>query len=54
MRHFQVIVHLEKPGAARLWAAGVAREEDNPIDSSDGVGWVYNLYGQEAQEEVLV
>jgi hypothetical protein len=32
MRRFQVIAHLQEPEAARSWAAGVAREEDNPID----------------------
>lgn len=42
MRHFQAVAHLEEPGVAPSWAAGVARDGKDETNSSDGTGWVYN------------
>ena len=53
MRHFQAFAHLEEPGVAPSWAAGVARDEKirqtTPMES---VGCTIVLR-QAAKKEIL-
>jgi hypothetical protein len=54
MRHFQALAHLEEPGVAASWAAGVARDGRNektpaPMEAVGGI----IAGGQEAKKEIL-
>jgi hypothetical protein len=44
MRHFRVFPYPEEVELAPSWAAGVARDERNERNGSNGGGRVYNPY----------
>lgn len=53
IRHFRAFAHLEGPGVAPSWAAGVAPDGRNEKNGSNGTGLEYNQCGQEAKKEIL-
>jgi len=42
IRHFWAFAHLEGPGVAPSWAAGVAPDGRNEKNGSNGTGLKYN------------